>query len=258
MKRQVILLGAALFAMAVSAVEGTDATPKVVQVTPEQMEALKEAKLKRTGGRIVKPGTQKGEVVYINCQSEAKVEWIRESIDYFTKETRFKISLKEGKFNLARPDVRGSVSLFIVDDPALPNLLAAPENRWAMVNMAPLKCEKPAFFEARVKKQLTRGFAYLCGGTNSQYPCAITGGITGPEMLDRQMDHYLPVDVLMRFQSAMPAFGVTPARSFSYLTACKQGWAPAPTNDYQKAIWKSTHEIPKNPLTIEFDPKKGR
>ena len=34
--------------------------------------------------------------------------------------------------------------------------------------------------------------------------------------------------------------------------------APAPTNEFQKAVWDKVHAIPQNPMKIEFDPKKGR
>ena len=52
--------------------------------------------------------------------------------------------------------------------------------------------------------------------------------------------------------------GVTPARKGIYEAACQQGWAPAPTNDIQKAIWDKVHAVPATPMKIEFDPKKGR
>ena len=44
----------------------------------------------------------------------------------------------------------------------------------------------------------------------------------------------------------------------TYKEACEEGWAPAPTNEIQKAIWDKVRATPKNPMKIEFDPKKGR
>jgi len=38
----------------------------------------------------------------------------------------------------------------------------------------------------------------------------------------------------------------------------EEGWAPAPTNEYQKIVWDKVHAIPQKPMKIEFDPKKGR
>ena len=230
------------------------------KLSPEEIQQARDLFNKRTGGRIMKPGTQKGEVVYVDCQSAADKSWIRFSADYFAKETKFKVSVKEGKFAFPNPEIQGNVSLFIVDDPKLPNLLAAPENRWAMVNVAPLKCEKSQFFEARVKKELSRGFTYLCGGTNSQFPMSICGGITGAKMLDQYEDHRLAVDIIARFPRSMSSFGITPASIVTYRRACQDGWAPQPTNDFQKAIWDKVHAIPDKPMQIKFDPatQKGK
>ena len=41
-------------------------------------------------------------------------------------------------------------------------------------------------------------------------------------------------------------------------SACREGWASAPTNDVQKAIWDKVRAIPDKPLTIEYDPKKDK
>jgi len=52
--------------------------------------------------------------------------------------------------------------------------------------------------------------------------------------------------------------GVMPARKGTYESACQEGWADEPKDKYQQAIWDKVHAIPKNPMKIEFDPKKGR
>lgn len=218
-----------------------------------------EAFLRKTGGFVAKPGTQKGEVVYVNCQKRAETNLIEESIAYFKEETKFKITLKDGSFDLVAPKVQGNASLFIVDDEKLPPLLVAPESRWAMVNIAPIAREqRPAYFQARVKKELTRGFAFLCGASNSQYPMALTRGIENQADLDRNPDLGLPVDVIHRFKSYMESFGVEPEVRATYRTAIKQGWAEKPADEYQKKIWDEMHEIPTEPIKIkpESHPKK--
>ena len=233
-------------------------------VSPEELAARKAERQaevdRRTGGRIVKPGTQQGEIVYANCQSRIPKAWIDESIAYFSRETKFKISYRDGSaFDLKSPKIEGNATLFIIDDEGLPAILVAPENRWAFVNAAQIAKEtRPAFFEARAKKELSRGFAYLCGAANSQYPQALTRGIVSQSDLDRNVDFNLPVDVLQRFRGYMETLGVRPAIVSTYKKACREGWAPAPTNEYQKAIWEETRKLPEKPLQIKFDPKKGR
>ena len=233
-------------------------------VSPEELAARKAERQAefdiRTGGRIVKPGTQQGEIVYANCQSRIPKAWIEESVAYFSKETRFKISIKsDASFDLKSPKIEGNATLFIIDDAELPAILVAPENRWAFVNIAPIaKEQRPAFFEARVKKELSRGFAYLCGAANSQYQRALTRGIVNHADLDKNPDLSLPVDVIQRFKGYMETLDVRPAIMTTYKKACQEGWAPAPTNEFQKAIWDKVHAVPATPMKIEFDPKKGR
>ena len=234
------------------------------RVSPEEL-ARRKAEMfaefeKRTGGRIEKPGSRQGEIVYANCQKRIPREWIEESIAYFAKETKFTISLRDdAAFNFKAPRIEGNATLFVIDDESMPPILVAPESRWAFVNVAAVAKEKrPAFFEARMKKELSRGFAYLCGAANSQYPQALTRGIVDHRDLDRNPNFGLPVDVMQRFRSYMEPLGVRPAQVSTYKKACREGWAPAPTNDVQKAIWEKVHAIPDKPMTIEFDPKKDK
>ena len=62
----------------------------------------------------------------------------------------------------------------------------------------------------------------------------------------------------MTLERLLPTYGLMPWKQTTYKKACQEGWAPAPTNEYQKAIWDKIHSVPANPMKIEFDPKKGR
>jgi hypothetical protein len=54
----------------------------------------------------------------------------------------------------------------------------------------------------------------------------------------------------------MKPLGVLPAQRATYLKACEEGWAPAPTNDVQKAIWDKVHAMPTEPIKIKPETKK--
>ena len=178
---------------------------------------------------------------------------------YFAEVTKFKIAYSEGSFDMKNPRVEGNSTIFIVDDAALPPVLIAPESRWALVNIAPIALEKrSAFFEQRTKKELSRAFAYLCGATGSRYERSLTRGITSQTELDKNPDYELPMDIVQRFWDYMKPLGVIPAQRTTYLKACQEGWAPAPTNDVQRTIWEQTHQLPSKPITIEFDPARGK
>jgi len=49
--------------------------------------------------------------------------------------------------------------------------------------------------------------------------------------------------------------GMAAPKLVPYLKACQEGWAPVPTNDYQKAVWERVRSEkergPANGLRIE-------
>ena len=66
------------------------------------------------------------------------------------------------------------------------------------------------------------------------------------------------LDIEARIVNNMNETEVKPYRIAKYSEAVQEGWAPAPTNEFQKAIWDKVHAMPATPMKIEFDPKKGR
>ena len=257
-----IIFAAAAIAVAFAAQADTSAA----STQPAQKERLntleRKAKLEavvnqRVGGFLEKPGTAKGSIAYVNCQQKAPKSWIDESIAYFSEVTKFKVNYAEGTFDIKAPKFDGEVAIFIIEDETLPPILVAPENKWALVNIAPIaKEQRPVFFEQRTKKELSRAFAYLCGATGSKYERSLTRGITSQAELDKNYDYELPMDIVQRFWDYMKPLGVLPAQRATYLKACEEGWAPAPTNDVQKAIWDKVHAMPTEPLKIKPEEKK--
>ena len=225
--------------------------------TPEEVAQHKAWVEKRRyqhfGGDLLKEGSMKGEICIVNCQTAASDDMLNASIAYLRKETRFNIQLKKGSFSLQKPVLQGDFSLFVVDQADVPTMLLAPESKWAVLNVAGLKEGRganPAFFKARVLKEMSRTFAGLCGAISSNYPDSLTTGIFTLEQLDRQEDQRLSVDVIGRLAMSMQQAGVTPAEYVPYRKACREGWAPSPTNDVQKAIWDEIHAIPDKPIKI--------
>lgn len=222
---------------------------------------LQAAIYKRTGGKLKVPGTQQGTITYVNAQKKAPADWLVQNADVFAKNVKVDIQVKEGVFTFPSPKIEGNATLFVIDDESMPSILHAPEQKWCMVNVAPLAKgagEKKAFFAARVQKQLTRGFSLLAGAQDSNYPESLLGCITSPEGLDKHADCRLPVDVMARFTPYLAGYGVKPYVLSTYKKACEEGWAPAPTNDVQKVIWNNVRATPAKPMKIEFDAKKGR
>ncbi len=216
---------------------------------------------RRTGGLISYPNAKKGRVVFVNAQSKAPAEWMDEVASFHARELKVDIEVVNGTFRFPEVQIEGDASLFVIDDAKMPSMLHAPEQKWTMVNIAWLSDgngRKPAFFAARVRKELTRGFCLLAGTQTSNYPESLLGCVTKPSDLDKFADWGLPVDIPERFIPYLSGFGIKPDVLVTYKRACQEGWAPAPTNGYQKAIWEKIHTVPDKPITIEFDPKKDR
>ena len=233
--------------------------PDKPKLTPEQKKELKKKlEIRRGGPKIARPGTLKGKIAVVNAQTSAPKSWIDEAVEYLRKETNFEIELVEGQFSFPNPKVVGGATLYVIDDASMPRVLAATEDRWTMMNVSPLKRSKTQFFEARVKKEVSRAFAMLCGGMTSNYGISLVGTVTKSEDLDVFPNGKLPIDVLMRMEPYMAGLGVAPAKLVPYRIACQEGWAPQPTNEIQRAVWDEVHAIPDKPITIEYDPKRDK
>lgn len=248
---------AILIQMPVAASEAT------VQVNAPRNGMTKRDQLlyKRNGGMLKRPGTQKGVVYYVNAQKRAPVAWLKQNAAVFADSIKIAIEVKDGTFEFPNPAVQGNATLFVVYDETLPPILLAPESRWCMVNVASLAKgteQRPQFFAARVQKELTRAFSLLAGAQTSNYPNSLLGCVTKLEDLDLFADCVLPVDIIGRFVPYLDGYGVKPYVLSTYRKAVQEGWAPAPTNDVQKAIWQQVHQIPDKPITIEYDPKRDK
>ncbi len=84
------------------------------------------------------------------------------------------------------------------------------------------------------------------------------GNILSEVKLEKTYDlqNTLPQDVTMRQLKYLADMGGKPQSRTTYRKACEEGWAPAPTNDVQKAIWDKVHEMPTEPIKIKPETKK--
>ena len=217
------------------------------KLTEEQKRILirqtKERYEQRTGGHVRRTDVQKGRIVFANAQKAvpdselakplAKLaDFLKVAIDVVPAAAPASCRKDAPAFLRAHG---ANAVVYVVDSEDACALLVAPEDRWALVNVAALRGGDVA---ARTQKELVRAFAFLCGAGASQFPESLTGPVLGVEQLDAIKDYELPIDVLQRFTEYLEGMGVKPYIQASYRTACRQGWAPAPTNDVQRGIWE--------------------
>ncbi len=241
-------------------------TPAPVQRTKAELAEIRAKNIARVGGLLNLRGTPSGKILFVNAQKRVSTEEFKPV--YAMNARRLK-GAEAWKDETTAPTMatassymkneKASFAVFIVDDPALPMSLMALESGWAFVNVGALAADnpKPELLTHRTQVEFARVFSILCGGASSQFPSPIMNTISKPRDLNN-CTYEVPVDVGNKMNAYCENRGVRGVRYTSYARACEQGWAPAPTNDVQKAIWDKVHATPKNPMKIDFDPKKGR
>ena len=200
---------------------------------------------------LPQPGSQKGEIVFVNNQSRLPTNELEAVCRQVEKATKCRAVLGDA--------ASGQVQIEVVDDADSPILAAFPEDYRAKVNIRKLDKNLKGkaldkFFASRCRKELLRAFCFACGAGGSQYPDNIMaiGDICDLDLVEE----FIPGDTAYACVARLIKVGVTPIRLVTYAKACKDGWAPAPTNDVQKAIWDKVHALPTAPIKIKPEEKK--
>ena len=260
MRHTVILFVLSLLACSLHAEEKA---PKKKMTHEQAQRAIQRVTLKKTGGRIRKANSAKGFFVVLNDQSRVNDEAITSALAVIdnrvrvqTKTVRVK-GVDNENIKGRIEEANGSVGVALVESDTYPTILAAPESGWAIINVATLATDKPdaAILASRVRKEILRGFAFVAGGCYSAFGDFVMRDVVKPADLDSADREDYSIQILQRFSQGLAAYGLTPWNETTYLKACQEGWAAAPTNEYQKAIWEQVHAIPQKPIKIEFDPK---
>ena len=248
--KKLMLIGCSVLAL------GLFAAPKAKtdkpKLTPEERQQLI---MKKVGGFIEVEA--KGSLVVVNAQSTLSADAFTNVIALARKNLQIQVDVKEGKFDLpvaakAIEAFGGTAGLFIVDDPALPMSLVSHEELWGVVNLAPLKKDAAGEkLEKRAAKEFNRVLAFTFSSGLSRQNTSVMKPIATPEDLDSVVNTFLPFDVLTGIFNTLPKYGITRKQRVPYRKACQEGWAPAPTNEFQQAIWDKVHELPSKPITIE-------
>lgn len=232
----------------------------------------REVMLRHTGGQIRRPDALPGEMIFINAQQTVASDKLASAVEFFGKTLRIPVkqanieekpTVETASTILASQKAAAAVILTDDDSLAMP-MLVAPEMKWAIVNVAWLKkgARSEAFTVARTEKEMVRAALIVCGAAASQYNESLMKAVTMPKHLDDLVNANPPMDVVGRTKEYLNGIGISSNPYTTYLNACRQGWAPAPTNEYQKAVWDKVHaeqnEKPTNPIKIRPGMKPAR
>jgi len=219
--------------------------------------------LRATGGRLLEPNSGKGVFVIASAQDKVELKDIQALANIIQSATMIEIHVVQSSDEMSAATLRklsAQMGVSVVDVPGKPGLIVAPEEGWAVVNIAPLAAGQDGKlnFARRVRKEIYRAFGMVAGGCGSSYQGNLLDPIRTPDDLDMypESDLQMPIDMLQKMPKFCDKFGVRPWRMTTYRRACHEGWAPAPTNDYQKAIWDKVHAMPTEPIKIKPEEKE--
>ena len=213
--------------------------------------AMPEAVLKKTGGIVTKRG--EGKIVIVNCQNAIDEKTISERANRLGRLLKCNVEIRRGDWSVSAkvPD-DANFAIYIIRDGKLPMSLVAAESGWGAINTVGLDSGD------RFSKELTRVFALTVGAMCSRNINSPMQPVSNPQSLDKVLTDNIMRDMIDSLRINMKARGMTEMKVATYRKACQEGWAPEPTNDVQRTIWKQVHAIPDKPITIEFDPKKDK
>lgn len=231
--------------------------PEKKRLTPEERRAIHEARIAEQGGFVQRP--IKGPVVQIRLEtSRISPKDLEEASVMMRRRLSVAIEIS-AKGEPSKHEV-GAYVLLADQGEKVPMMLCAPEENWATVNVTRLLAGDPdaETLKARIIKETWRALAYALGACNSQMQPCVLRPIRKAADLDREKVMMVTPGPVMSMRSTIHEMGFSPGGYVTYKKACEEGWAPAPTNDVQKAVWDKVHAVPSDPMKIEFDPKKGK
>lgn len=268
MKKIFVIVAAAVLSVAfaeeeyISPVTGKP-VPKDGKYTLEQYKARDQRVLKKTGGFL----QQKAEgplTLLVDGRAKPTLT-VNEVARLYKLGTHLDVNFdkkargKECPLDFARKlmeDRKPLMVVVVVDNEAkLPALSVFPEERIGIVNADRLKGgSDPSAPEMRVSKEMWRAMGFIGGvGFSAQENDMMQPYYTLAE-IDANMHPYIQPMNMAKMQKMWKRFGVKKERRIPYIVACQEGWAPAPTNEYQKAIWERVtadkERGPTNPLKI--------
>lgn len=121
-----------------------------------------------------------------------------------------------------------------------PALVVFPEERVAVVNEdAAVKFAHGEEANIRLVKECWRGIGFITGAGYSQTEAGVMQPVGSPLELDTVEWQVIHPMALQQMNKFFKKYGAKRGRRTTYLRACEEGWAPAPTNDYQRAIFEA-------------------
>jgi hypothetical protein len=188
------------------------------------------------GGIVTTPITGKV-VCVINKQKSVPEDDVRKIVSKISDIISLPILVQTNFIELA--SVGASVDL--IDVLKKPRLTVIPEDSKATINISALKFDNPSKQKLleRLEKEFWRSLAYSCGAIESELQPCLLRNITSLKSLDEYPKINIPNPIAMsKIVKGAENRGISLYYNDTYINACCDGWAPFPTNEIQKKIYK--------------------
>ncbi len=236
-----VMAGVAISTMALA----DDAKPTVRKITPVPTSKMAEYNAK-TGG-LVEPPAKSKVVVLLDARSDSE----RPSMTNFiaSAERMLMVRCERRTICLTGTDCprkiaidakkagAGAVVLFY-ERSGDPTLTVFPEDAVALVNMLPLKSPDKSEMSRRFSKEFWRSLGFALGAYGSEAMGSSLVAVYSLPELDAVRGFGLSPQQLSAVHSVKSRLGMFGKRAVPYSRACREGWAPAPTNAVQRSLYK--------------------
>lgn len=212
-----------------------------------QLKARDERVLRKTGGLIDIPAS--GPELFVLDTRVRKGAAMDKFCELYTRASKLPVkSAHEPRgdkcpMEMAKAKLSAANALMVVaiveGCDKLPALSVFPDERVGIVNADKLKGgEDPVAPEERVGKDIWRAIGFIGGIGFTSAKNDLMQPIFTIEELDACRNAYIQPMSFARMNDYGKHFGVTRPRRVAYRQAIKEGWAAAPTNEYQRIVWE--------------------
>ena len=230
------------------------------RATAEEIKARRAARIAAEGGLVTAP-TQGRVVRILNRTDKVTVAELEEMTAEITQLLGFIVEVVDSD---KATNQRTGCLISLAEQDGAPTILVAPEDPWAAVNVKNLMKDNPTpeVLKTRIRKELWRAFAFAMGAANSNMQPCLMRPIFSLKDLDSEKVAILSPEPLMGISQTAERLNFAASRRVTYKTAVMEGWAPAPTNDVQRAICEKVKaeqsEKPSNPIKIRPGDKPAK
>lgn len=259
MKKSII--GVSILLVVISVFADMTGKTAASAVAPEFKNRREEIMMTKHGGLIRRVGTGEGHISFVAVGSAVSTSKLQELASRYGSQLRMDISVSErdslsiANVHDAVEETGGAIAIFFLQDENLPIFLMNSDSRWGIINVASFADK----FDSRLAKLTARAIPDVSGVGKQVFSTANFKPIVTVDDIDSLTVEDISRMVAMGVQEHLAPLGVKPYKLNTYEKACEEGWAPAPANKYQQAIWDKVKaeqaQVPTKPIKITPDMK---